>query len=203
MFGDGFEEAGLAEFLGEGVGWLGRRFFEHPETSSVVSEQHFAVATVGEAGDLECGISEFLVEDSLVAFTANSPDASGGIVAIEEDAIEFREQGSAADNAAGEAACFGVGVFGGGIHDGLWAAGALGVEGVAAFLNAPAIVFSAADFIDLFPEVLSVLSDPDFAGLLVDIESPGVAKAIGPDFGASPGSVDEGVIGGDGIVLTI
>ena len=69
-----------------------------------------------------------------------------------------------------------------------------------AFESVPAIVATALDDVDFFPLVLAYIAGPEVAGLAVEGETPGVAQAVGPDFGASA-TVGEGVVRRDGVGL--
>ena len=73
---------------------------------------------------------------------------------------------------------------------------AVGIEDVAALVDAPAVVGSPFHQIDLFPEVLSVVAHPEMPGPGVHRHAPGVAKPVGPGFGAGPLHAGERIVRG-------
>src|SRR5262245_62897478 len=93
-------------------------------------------------------------------------------------------------------------VLSGGERERLRAHFAIGVEDVAAFVDAPAEVVALADEIDLLPKVLAVVADPDLAGFGIDRDAPGIAEAIGPGFGDDAFVADKGIVGRDTVLLT-
>ena len=54
---------------------------------------------------------------------------------------------------------------------------------------------------DRFPEILAHFTGPEVAGLAVEADLPGLAKAEGKDLGQRSGRMDEWVIGRDGVGL--
>src|SRR5262245_42699998 len=78
---------------------------------------------------------------------------------------------------------------------------AVEIKRVTTFVNAPAVVGAALDEESLLPQVLAVLADPDVASGLVDVNSPGVAEAVGVGFRPSARSLQEWVVGRNGIGL--
>ena len=74
------------------------------------------------------------------------------------------------------------------------------MEDVAPLADAPAVVGPLLDQVDLLPEVLAVVADPELARLAVVAQPPGVAQAVGPDLGPGAGAVDERVVLGHPVV---
>lgn len=146
-------------------------------------------------------------------------DEGFGPVAEDVFAGEIGDGFAAVDIAAGDGDAVGVGVvfvgaeifvFESGVAEG-FAGGVRGgagfrslariflVEGVEAFAGGPAVVGAFGDDVNFFPNVLADVGDEKFAlAGAVEGEAPGVAEAVGPDFGA--GLVFfEGVVFGDGV----
>src|SRR5436190_23565744 len=59
---------------------------------------------------------------------------------------------------------------------------AIEIKGMPAFIDAPAIIFTAPDEMGGFPEILSVVAGPDAPGFFIEAQAPGIAQAVGPDF---------------------
>lgn len=75
----------------------------------------------------------------------------------------------------------------------------MGVGGVGGFVMGPAVVAAFFDDVDFFVGSLSDVGGPEFIGLGVEGEAPGVAKAEGEDFGVVAGFVEKGVIGREAV----
>src|SRR5262245_65464885 len=56
----------------------------------------------------------------------------------------------------------------------------VGIENVAAFVYAPAKVVELANEINLLPQVLAIVADPDVPRFWIDRQPPRIAQAIGP-----------------------
>ena len=57
---------------------------------------------------------------------------------------------------------------------------AVEVKRMAAFINAPAIIFTAPDQMRRFPKVLAVVANPDLAGLFINAHAPGISQTVSP-----------------------
>src|SRR5262249_3643336 len=68
---------------------------------------------------------------------------------------------------------------------------ALRLEDVTPLREAPAVIGPLPDQVNLLPEVLTVLADPELARLRVVAEPPRVAQAVGPQLGPGVGPCDE------------
>ena len=134
------------------------------------------------------------------AVVLDPPDAAGGPVAVDVGPDQVGQAGAAVDPAAGERAGLAVGVLGGRRQDRVGARLALGDEDVAPLGEAPAVVAPLLDQVDLLPEVLAVLADPELARLAVEAQPPGIAQAVGPDLGPGAGAIDERVVLGHAVV---
>ena len=87
------------------------------------------------------------------------------MVAVDVGAVQFGQLAAVIDDAAGQRAGFAVMVLGGRRRQRLRPQLAVGIEDVAPFIDAPAEVVALADEIDLLPQILAVVADPDVAGL--------------------------------------
>src|SRR5438552_3099507 len=72
---------------------------------------------------------------------------------------------------------------------------------VAAFQDAPAIVAAALDPVNLLPQILADVADPEVARGAVEAHLPGLAQAVGPDFRPGAGPIDERVVVRDTVRL--
>src|SRR5690348_16928564 len=90
-------------------------------------------------------------------------------------------------------------MFDGRRDNGRWAELAIQVEGMAAFIDAPAVIFTAANEMSGLPKVLSVVADPDAAGFFVNREPPGIAQPVRPVFRARVFHAHERIIFGNGV----
>ena len=91
-------------------------------------------------------------------------------------------------------------VLGGRRQDRVGARLAFGEENMAAFGQAPAVIAPLLDQVNLLPEILTVLADPELARLAVEAEPPGIAQAVGPELGTGAGAIDEGIVAGHAVV---
>ena len=170
------------------------------EPAHVVDDVQLARVVGAEAGDVEGRVDQLPVPDGLGAIVLDPPDVAGGPVAVDVGPDQVGQVRAAVDPAAGERAGLAVGVLGGRRRDRVGARLALGVEDVAPLDEAPAVIGPLLDQVDLLPEVLAVLADPELARLAVVAEPPGVAQAIGPELGPGAGAIDEGVVLGHRVV---
>src|SRR5438128_5104108 len=90
--------------------------------------------------------------------------------------------------------------------DGRWHRGrrtqlAVEVKWVAAFVNAPPVVFAAPDEVRRFPKVLPIVACPDLAGFAVDRQPPRIAQAVSPVFRSRIFPSHKGVVLGHGVSL--
>src|SRR5262245_44476917 len=77
----------------------------------------------------------------------------------------------------------------------------LGIENVAALIDAPAEVVAFADEKDLLPEILAVVANPDVARFWIDRESPRIPESVSPRFGHDPVLANERVVLGHAVCL--
>ena len=61
------------------------------------------------------------------------------------------------------------------------------LKGMAPFVQAPAVVLALMNEIDLLPEVLTILPDPERAGFAIERDTPRIAKTVRPDFRSRAG----------------
>src|SRR5262249_32742993 len=130
----------------------------------------------------------------LLAVVPGRPDFAGRIVAVEVRPAQFRQLLAIVNEPARERPRFAVVMFEGRIDNWRRPAFAIGVEGMAALGDAPAVVGPLLEEIHLLPQILAVLSDPDVAGLLVHRHAPRIAEAVRPDFGTGILEIDEGIV---------
>src|SRR5438552_284274 len=78
---------------------------------------------------------------------------------------------------------------------------AVEVERMTALDDAPAVVSALLDEVDLLPQVLAVLPDPQIAGGAIDVQPPRVAEAIRPRLRPHTLLADERIVLGDGVIL--
>ena len=145
-------------------------------------------------------IDQLAVPDGLGAVVLDPPDAAGGPVAVEIGPDQVGQARAAVDPAAGERARLAVGVLGGRRQDRVGASLARGDEDVAPLGDAPAVVAPLLDQVNLLPEVLPILADPELARLAVVAQPPGVAQAVGPQLGPGSLAIDERVVLGHAVV---
>src|SRR5258706_4764869 len=72
---------------------------------------------------------------------------------------------------------------------------------MAPFIHAPSIIFAPTDEVSCFPEVLTVVADPDLSGLLVDAHAPRITQAVGPVFRSRIGHSNKWIVLGHGVRL--
>src|SRR5690606_23761961 len=127
----------------------------------------------------------------LVAGLAGGPEGAGAVVGEEVGAAEGGDGFAAVDVAAGDGAALAEVVLEDGQGEVAGIAAGAGLEAVGAFHQAPAVVFAAGAVgrleVDLFEPVLADVGYPHVAGFAVEREAPGVAEAVGPDFGFGAG----------------
>ena len=159
------KQPGSAQAPGEAVaavgGVVGFQGMEPPlSLVSIVEHQQIALSVHLEGDDSQGSICQLLVPDDFPALHPGAPDLAGGIVAVDVGSPQFREPGAVVDQAAGHGASFGMRVFQQGLGYGSGSQLAIGIEDVAALVDAPAVVGSPFHKVDLFPEVLSVVAHP-------------------------------------------
>src|SRR6266576_1373206 len=92
-------------------------------------------------------------------------------------------------------------MFDGGPNNRRGAELAVQVKRMAAFIDAPTVVFTASHQVSRFPKVLAVIADPDLTGLFVNRQPPRIAQTAGPIFGSRIFQPDEGIVLGHGVRL--
>src|SRR4029077_3929899 len=96
---------------------------------------------------------------------------------------------------------FGMGMFDRGRNRRAGTESAIEVEGMAAFIDAPSIVFTTSNKMRRFPEVLPVISHPNRSGFSVDAHPPGIAQTVSPVLRPCIGHPHERVVFGHGVRL--
>src|SRR5262245_38572811 len=81
------------------------------------------------------------------------------------------------------------------------AALALRPERMRTFLHAPAVIATAADQVNHFPQILSDLAGPEPPRRRIEAEFPDLPMAERPDFGAGARDADKRIVGRNGIRL--
>ena len=162
---------------------------------------HVECALVGlpEIDDAKGGVDQFPVFADLVSLVAETPDSSGVIVPIDVGPDDFRQPLAAIDKASGDGAEIGVAVLDHGFQNGRRPQAAIGPEGVAPFLDAPAVVATRLDQVDHFPQVLAYFSGPEISGLAVEVHLPDLAQAVSPDLRTGALAAHKGVVLGNPI----
>src|SRR5262249_19334198 len=125
---------------------------------------------------------------------ADAPDAAGREVTVEIRPPQVRQFGTVIDDAAGHRAGLGVMVLGDRLRERVRPRLAVQVERMRALQDAPAVVSALLDEVDLLPDVLAVVADPQIAALGVDVQPPGVAEAVGPSLRDNALVADERVV---------
>src|SRR2546425_8296951 len=78
---------------------------------------------------------------------------------------------------------------------------AVEIKRMAAFIDAPTVVFTAPHQVRRFPKVLPVIADPDLTGLFVNRQSPRVAQPVSPIFRSRIFQSDEWIVLGHRVTL--
>src|SRR3954466_13403055 len=78
---------------------------------------------------------------------------------------------------------------------------AIAAKRVASFKQAPPIIFAATDDHRRFPQILTILTDPQQSGFAIKRHSPRIAEAIRPYFRPGIGEIQEGVVLGHRIIF--
>src|SRR5260370_29866456 len=97
----------------------------------------------------------------LLPIVAKHPDAAGVIVAVDVGPDELLELLAMIDEPTGDGPEVGVVVFGGRHQEGGRPARTLGPERVAPFEHAPAVIAAAFHQVNLLPQILADIADPE------------------------------------------
>ena len=130
---------------------------------------------------------------------AKPPDAPGVIVSVDVGPGDFRQPLAAIDKASGDGAEIGVAVLDDRLQNGRRPQAAIGPEGVAALLDAPAVVASRLDQIDHLPQVLAHFPGPQISGPAVEVHLPDLAQAVSPYLRTGALPAHEGVVLGNSV----
>ena len=138
------------------------------------------------------------------------PQPPRDVVGIEIAAVELGEIFPAVDVAAGDRLADVVRVLPDRIDESRAGGGVGRCVGLVPFAQAPAVVRPLRAEIDLLPQILSDVGDPQSAGAPIERHPPRVAQAVGPDLLAHAGGArrlaavlghhgDEGIVIGDSV----
>src|SRR5829696_2308753 len=159
-----------------------------PVAAFARGEVDLAGFVVAAAGHEQRRVEQLFHLPGAVIAGCDTPDPSLTVVRVEVDALQRRELLPAVDRATHDRATTGrlvVRVLGHGQHADLRALGHGGRETVRALQELPTVVPPAAAagglHIDLLPEVLPDIADPEVAGLAVERERPRIAQTPVPD----------------------
>src|SRR5438552_17107013 len=108
----------------------------------------------------------------------DAPDAASREVAVEVRPAQPRQLRAVVDDAAGHRPRLGVVVLGDRLGERLRPRLAVEVKRMTALHDAPAVVGALLDEVNLLPEVLAVVADPQVARLAVDAHPPGAAETV-------------------------
>src|SRR5262249_46378814 len=136
-----------------------------------------------ETYNLESSSRQITAPGHLALLLLQPPDLAGRVVAVDVGPAQGRESLTAVDQPAGQRPRLGVRVLQERPDVGRRAELAVGVEGVAAPEDAPAVVGAAAEQVDHLPEVLADIADVHVSRDAVDAHPPGVAQAEGVQLG--------------------
>src|SRR5204862_3608359 len=133
-------------------------------------------------------------------FRRESPDAFGGVIAANVNAVEGGRFDAAIPITAGDRVAQFAAV---GEHrrDVVLAGAAIPIrERFEAFKHVPAVIFPAANDRDFLDAVLSDVADPQVTRDAIEAEAPGLAETVRPDFRAHIAPTTKRIIGGDGVL---
>src|SRR5437867_3677789 len=114
-----------------------------------------------KGGDLQLGVCQHLLPCHARTIVASAPDPAGRVITIYVNAIELGELAAMINHTARERSRFGVRMLNRGRHGGSGTQLAVGIERMAAFIDAPSIVLAAPDEVGCFPKILAIIADPD------------------------------------------
>src|SRR4029079_17073113 len=128
------------------------------------------------------------------AVVTDAPNAARRMIAVDVRAVKLGERAAVIDHAARHRTGFAVVMLGRRRRQRLRTHRAVGIEDVAPLIDAPAKIIGLANKIDLLPEILAVVADPDVPGLWIARQPPRIAKAISPRFGNDALLSDERIV---------
>ena len=139
------------------------------------------------------GICQFTMLPYGLSIMSCSPDFSGRVVTVKVHSLKFGKPLSVQDNSTSQRSCFGMMMLKRRFDMRSGAQFAIQIERVASFVNGPAVIVSFTNKVDLFPKILSVVTNPDVTCFPVDRHAPGVPQSEGPGFRCDPGTC-EGIV---------
>ena len=166
----------------------------------MVGNEQLAVSVDVERGNLHRGVGDFAMPHDLLSIVLARPDLAGRVVAVKVRSLQLGKFRTVVNDSAGQRSRLGMRMLERRLHVRMRAGLAFQVKRMAAFVNAPAVVLALVDLVNLLPQILSVLSDPDVTGLRVGRHSPRISQAVRPSFRSDSFLPDERVVFGDGVL---
>ena len=193
------EEAGFAEVLRKlclpVAGFVG---FQPVNAAVVIHHIKLPVAIGAKANDPQSRVHQLLVPGDLSVVT-ESPNFAGDIIAVHILAGEQRVPLAVVHVTAGNAQRLGVRMLHSRCEDGRGAALAVGIDGLAAFHNAPAVVAAALHLVNHFHAFPADIAHPQVALGAIKTHPPRIAHAVGPHLAARAGCFHKWIIRRDPI----
>src|SRR5262249_22609238 len=115
----------------------------------MIADQDFAVGIDAETRDLQSGAGQFLVPYHLGAVMLHAPDFAGRIITVDVGALQVRKACTVVDDAASQRTELGVMMLDGRLDVRRRPELATRIKRMAAFVDAPAVVFTFADQVGL------------------------------------------------------
>src|SRR4051794_14014498 len=94
-------------------------------------------------------------------------------------------------------------VLGRGKSQRLWPHLPVRIKNMAPFIDAPPKIVPFANEIDLLPQILAVVADPDMTRSGIDRQPPGISQAVSPGLWHDAFVTDEGIIWRHAVVFAI
>ena len=193
------KQPALAELLGKVRGRLADGRGNQPMETAVavprvIADQQLAVRISPKPGDVEWRVDEFLMPRDLLSVVTRTPDLPRGVIAVEIRSDQARQFLAVVDDPAGQRPRFGMMMLKRGLHMRRRSHLPGQIERMASLVDAPAVVVPLPHEVDLLPQVLTVVADPDVARLAVGGHPPRIAQSVRPRLRNDVGLSDKRVV---------
>ena len=151
-----------------------------------MSEIDLSGCILSKGADIVLGVEDLFHRPGPLAVLGCRPDPAGDEIAVDVQTLHFRYVRPPVTIPAGDRTALSAAILDDGKRQAAVVAVGRWIETAGALHQTPTVVFAAGAQcrleVDLFQGILSDVTDKQVSGLPIEGKSPGIAKAVSPDF---------------------